>query len=82
MNIPSRYYADLKNSYLFAEIERRVAEYEAAHPGVHLYRMGVGDVTQPLCPAVTEALHRAVDEQAHAETFQGYMDEAGMPFMR
>ena len=82
MTKPNIYYGDLKESYLFTTIVDKTKAYSEAHPGVPLYRMGVGDVTQPLCPAVIEALHRAVEEQAHIETFQGYMFEHGMSFMR
>lgn len=73
---------NLKDSYLFYEISRRVRTYEDEHPGRKLCRIGIGDVTQPLCPAVIEALHRAVEEQAHAESFHGYMPECGADFLR
>lgn len=75
-------YAKLPGSYLFAEIARRVAAYSAEHPEVELIRLGIGDVTQPLCPAVIEAMHKAVDEMGKAETFRGYGPEQGYDFLR
>ena len=82
MVTPNYHYADLKDSYLFYHIARKTAAYLEAHPGTYLYRMGIGDVTLPLCPAVIRALHAAVDEQAAPETFHGYMPECGAPFLR
>ena len=76
------HYADLKESYLFAGIAKKTQAYLAAHPEQRLYRLGIGDVTLPLCPAVIEALHAAVEDQAHADTFHGYMPECGAPFLR
>ena len=79
---PNTNYAKLKESYLFAGIAKKTQAYLDAHPGQRLYRMGIGDVSLPLCPAVIEALHGAVEEQAHKETFHGYMPECGAPFLR
>ncbi len=79
---PNTNYAKLKESYLFAGIAKKTQAYLDAHPGQKLYRMGIGDVSLPLCPAVIEALHGAVEEQAHKETFHGYMPECGAPFLR
>jgi LL-diaminopimelate aminotransferase len=79
---PNRHYAELKDSYLFTHIAERVAAYQAEHPEAHLLRMGIGDVTLPLCSAVIEALHAAVDDQASSERFQGYLPECGAPFLR
>ncbi len=76
------YYADLQDSYLFYRISRKLQDYAAAHPDERLLRLGVGDVTLPLAPVVIEAMHRAVEEQAHKESFQGYMPELGKDFMR
>ena len=59
---PNRHYADLKDSFLFVEIADRSAAYEKAHPEHSLLRMGIGDVTLPICPAVISALHAAVEE--------------------
>lgn len=75
-------YGKLPGSYLFAEIARRVAAYSAEHPEVELIRLGIGDVTRPLCPAVIEAMHKAVDEMGQAETFRGYGPEQGYDFLR
>ena len=82
MITPNRHYAELKDSYLFTHIAQRVEAYQAQHPGAHLLRMGIGDVTLPLCDAVIEALHGAVDDQASHERFQGYLPECGAPFLR
>ena len=79
---PNMNYAKLQDSYLFYNIGQRVAAYSAAHPEQHLYRMGIGDVSRPLCPAVIEALHRAVDDQADFDRFRGYMPECGDDFLR
>jgi len=65
-------YLKLKAGYLFPEIGRRVAAFKAEHPEAPIIRMGIGDVTEPLAPAVTQAMHRAVDDMARRETFQGY----------
>ena len=75
-------YAELKDSYLFNTIYKKTDEYLTAHPGKQVLRMGVGDVSLPLCDAVIKALHEAVDDQAKAATFHGYMPEAGAPFLR
>ena len=79
---PNAHYAELKDSYLFYNIARKTKAYLDAHPGTHLYRMGIGDVSLPLCGAVIRALHEAVDDQADRERFHGYMPECGAPFLR
>ena len=79
---PNMRYAELKDSYLFNTIYRKTDAYLAEHPGQKVLRMGVGDVTLPLCNAVIGALHAAVDDQANAATFHGYMPEVGAPFLR
>jgi LL-diaminopimelate aminotransferase len=76
------YYVNLKDSFLFYETKMQATAFEAAHPERRLLRLGIGDVTLPLAPVVIEALHRAVEEQAHWETFQGYMPELGKEFMK
>ncbi|MCR5681755.1 MAG: LL-diaminopimelate aminotransferase [Clostridiales bacterium] len=76
------HYAELKDSYLFYHIAQKTKAYCEVHPGTHLYRMGIGDVSLPLAPAVIEALHAAVDDQAHPTTFHGYLPECGAPFFR
>ena len=74
-------YLKLPGSYLFAEIARRISAYKADHPDADIIRLGIGDVTQPLAPAVIDALHNAVDEMAHADTFRGYGPEQGYDFL-
>lgn len=78
----NEYYADLQNNFLFAEVSRRVAAHQAEHPQLEHLRLGIGDVTSPLVPAVTAALHRAVDEMGQAEAFKGYGPEQGYSFLR
>ena len=69
-------------SYLFAEVARRASKYEAEHPDVKMIRMGIGDVTRPLPPVVTEAMKDASDEMGRAETFRGYGPYEGYDFLR
>ena len=76
------HYGELKASYLFRTIDAKVAAWQEAHPGQRLLRLGIGDVTQPLAPAVIDALHRAVADQAAPSTFHGYMPEVGAAFLR
>lgn len=78
----NRHYADLKDSYLFYHIGQKINAYLEEHPGAQLYRMGIGDVSLPLCDAVIKALHQAVDDQADKTRFHGYMPECGAPFLR
>ncbi len=75
-------YQNLKESYLFAGINKRVAAYTAAHPEKKIIKMGIGDVTRPLCPAVVEALSGAVADQGTAERFHGYGPEQGYAFLK
>ncbi len=75
-------FAKLPGNYLFAEIARRTEAYSQAHPDANLIKLGIGDVTQPLIPAVIEAMHKAVDEQTCAETFKGYGPYEGYDFLR
>lgn len=75
-------YSNLQNSYLFANIARKVADYQAEHPEADIIRLGIGDVTLPLAPAVIEAMHKAVDEMGQLETFRGYGPEQGYDFLR
>ena len=79
---PNMHYADLAESYLFYHIAQKTNAYLEAHPGTHLYRMGIGDVSLPLCAPVIRALHEAVDDQADKTRFHGYMPECGAPFFR
>jgi LL-diaminopimelate aminotransferase len=75
------HYLKLGRSYLFTEIARRIKAFTAEHPDARLIRLGIGDVTQPLPPAVIRALHEAVDDMARAETFHGYGPDAGYEFL-
>lgn len=75
-------YQKLKASYLFADIARRVTEWQGRNPSARLIRMGIGDVTEPLPPACIEAFHAAVDEMSRRETFKGYGPEQGYAFLR
>lgn len=79
---PNMHYSELKDSYLFNTIYRKTAEYQTAHPDKKIYRMGVGDVSRPLCDAVIRALHEAVEDQATMKKFHGYMPECGAPELR
>lgn len=79
---PNTNYANLKDSYLFYNISRKVNAYLEKNPGAHLLRLGIGDVSLPLPGAVIKALHGAVDDQAAKQTFHGYMPECGAPFLR
>ena len=75
-------YLKLPGSYLFSTIGKKAGAYRAAHPDRTVISLGIGDVTQPLVPAVIDALHRAVDEMEHAETFRGYAPDLGYAFLR
>ncbi len=75
-------YLKLKAGYLFPEIGRRVTKFAAQNPGANIIRLGIGDVTEPLVPAVVEAFHKAVDELARRESFKGYGPEQGYDFLR
>ena len=82
MTTINKNYLKLPGSYLFSEIGRRVTAYSQANPDVKLIRLGIGDVTRPLVPAVTAAMHAAVDEMATAKGFHGYGPEQGYEFLR
>ena len=76
-------YAKVKPTYLFAEIAHRVSAHQQAHPDAKVIRLGIGDVTEPLCPAVIAAMHKAVDDEAgKGEKFYGYGPEQGYAFLR
>ena len=75
-------YLKLPGSYLFSNIAKKVAAFSAANPDAPIIRLGIGDVTQPLAPAIIEALHSAVDEMGKAETFHGYAPDLGYEFLR
>ncbi|MCR4593292.1 MAG: LL-diaminopimelate aminotransferase [Bacteroidaceae bacterium] len=75
-------YKKLSGAYLFSEIARKVKAYKAEAPEAEIISLGIGDVTQPLCPAVVKALHKAADEMACSATFRGYGPERGYDFLR
>ncbi len=75
-------YLRLSESYLFTEISRKVKDYKEKHPDADVISLGIGDVTQPLAPAVIEAMHKAVDEMQAAASFRGYGPERGYDFLR
>ena len=75
-------YLKLPGSYLFSTIGKKVAAFTAANPDKQVIRLGIGDVTQPLAPAIIDSLHGAVDEMARAETFRGYAPDLGYEFLR
>lgn len=75
-------YLKLPGSYLFSTIGKKVREFQAANPDKEIIRLGIGDVTQPLAPAIIERLHSAVDEMGVQETFKGYAPDLGYEFLR
>ncbi|TYO97478.1 LL-diaminopimelate aminotransferase [Geothermobacter ehrlichii] len=74
-------YLKLQAGYLFPEISRRVSEFTGANPDARVIRLGIGDVTRPLVPAVVKAFHEGVDEMARSETFHGYGPEQGYDWL-
>lgn len=72
----------LPGSYLFSNIAKKVNAYQSANPNKDIIRLGIGDVTQPIAPAILEAMHKAVDEMGNAETFHGYAPDLGYEFLR
>ena len=79
----NKHYTELNESYLFSTIARKVREFQAANPERDVIRLGIGDVTLPLAASVTEAMHKAVDEQGRKESFHGYIpSEQGYEFLR
>ena len=81
MNI-NHNFQNVADSYLFSTIAKKVAEYQQENPKADIIRLGIGDVTMPLVPAVIEALHGAVDEMGKKETFHGYGPEQGYGFLK
>ena len=75
-------YLNLQGSYLFSSIAKKVNDFEKAHPGESVIRLGIGDVTRPLTPTVIDALHHAVGEMADSRTFRGYAPDLGYEFLR
>ena len=80
--IPNTHYKQLKENYLFSEIADRILRFSEIHPEKELIRMGIGDVTLPLCSSVVEAMKQAVEEMGNMETFHGYGPEQGYDFLR
>ena len=79
----NKHYSELNESYLFSTIAHKVSAYQAAHPDRDIIRLGIGDVTLPLARSVVDAMHAAVEEQGHKETFHGYIpSEQGYEFLR
>lgn len=75
-------YQKLPGSYLFSNIAKKVSAFTEAHPDTDIIRLGIGDVTQPIAPAIIEAMHKAVDEMGNAATFHGYAPDLGYDFLR
>jgi LL-diaminopimelate aminotransferase len=82
MALVNENYLKLKAGYLFPEIGRRVSKFAAENPSAKIIRLGIGDVTEPLPPAIIEAIHKATDEMGKRETFRGYGPEQGYDFLR
>lgn len=81
MNI-NKNYQNLEQSYLFSTVAKKVKEFSEKNPDKKIIRLGIGDVTRPLCKAVVEAMHKAVDEMGKQSTFRGYGPEQGYDFLR
>ena len=75
-------FLNLQDSYLFSTVAKKVAEFQKSHPDKKIIKLGIGDVTRPIVPAVIEAMHKATDELAKSETFRGYGPEQGYDFLR
>ena len=82
MALVNVHFLNLQNNYLFADIAKKVNAFKVMHPKAEVISLGIGDVTQPLAPAVIEAMHRATDEMATREGFHGYGPEQGYAFLR
>ena len=82
MALVNEHFLKLSNNYLFSDIAKKVNAFKVSHPKERVISLGIGDVTQPLCPAVIEAMHKAVDEMSKKETFRGYGPEHGYDFLR
>lgn len=78
----NRHFGEIKESYLFSDIAKRVKAYSESHPDRKIIRLGIGDVTLPLTKSVIAAMHKAVDEMAEQSTFRGYAPEYGYDFLR
>lgn len=82
MALVNEHFLKLTENYLFADIAKRVNAFKVSHPKQRVISLGIGDVTQPLCPAVIEAMHKAVDEMGVKASFRGYGPERGYDFLR
>ena len=82
MSLVNEHFLKLPSNYLFADIAKKVNAFKVTHPKANIISLGIGDVTRPLCPAVVEAMHRAVDEMGTAAGFRGYGPEQGYDFLR
>ena len=74
-------YLKLPGSYLFSTVAKKEREYRVANPDKKIIKLSIGDVTQPIAPSIIEAMHKAVDEMANAETFHGYAPDLGYEFL-
>ena len=75
-------FLELQASYLFSDIAKKVAGFQKNNPEKRVIKLGIGDVTRPIVPAVIEAMHKAIDEMGNLETFRGYGPEQGYEFLR
>jgi len=82
MALVNEHFLKLPGNYLFADIAKKVNAFRVMHPKADVISLGIGDVTQPLCPVVVDAIHRAANEMASADTFRGYGPEQGYDFLR
>ena len=82
MALVNIHFLNLQNNYLFADIAKKVNAFKVMHPQADVISLGIGDVTQPLCPAIVEAMHKAVDEMGSVDGFRGYGPEQGYEFLR
>lgn len=82
MALVNEHFLKLPNNYLFADVAKKVNVFKVSHPTTKVISLGIGDVTQPLCPAVIKAMHKAVDEMGTADGFKGYGPEQGYAFLR
>ena len=82
MALINEHYLKLTKNYLFADIAKRVNAFKVSHKNAKVISLGIGDVTQPLCPAVIEAMHKAVEDMGTRDGFHGYGPEQGYPWLR
>ena len=82
MALVNVHYLNLQDNYLFADIAKKVNAFKVTHPKANVISLGIGDVTQPLCPAVISAMEKAVAEMSEASSFHGYGPEQGYEFLR